>query len=68
MIDGGEHKRKTAVNALLKIALWEGLVLIAVVASYIATGSLAVLIAGIVDRRHCSRPCCCVGSATMVKR
>lgn len=48
MIDPAEHQRKAAVSALIQIALWEGLVLIAVVVSYFATGSLAVLIAGIV--------------------
>lgn len=48
MIDSNTHKRKDAVNALIKIAIWEGLVLVAVVASYFATGSVAVLIAGVV--------------------
>lgn len=40
--------KSRAVSALIKIAIWEGLVLVAVVASYVATGSIAVLIAGLV--------------------
>ncbi len=47
-MNADDHKQKAATGALIKIALWEGLVLIIVVASYFATGSIAVLIAGVV--------------------
>lgn len=39
--------RKDAVNGLLRIAMWEGVVLVAVVASYFATGKIWVLLAGV---------------------
>ena len=39
--------RKTAIRALIRIALWEGAVLVAVVAAYFMTNSVAVLVGGV---------------------
>ncbi len=44
---GRDHKSE-AIRGLIRIAFWEGLVLVVVIASYFATGSIAVLIAGLV--------------------
>ncbi len=48
LMSGDAKKRKEAIKALMTIAVWEGLVLVVVVGSYFATGSIAVLIGGIV--------------------
>lgn len=46
-MDVNEQKKQAAISALIKIAIWEGVVLIAVVASYFMTGSMWVLMAGL---------------------
>ncbi len=43
-----DRRKSEAISALIKIAVWEGLVLIVVVASFFATGSVAVLVAGVI--------------------
>ncbi len=40
--------RKRAISAILKLALWEGAVLAAVVVSFFLTGSVTVLVVGVV--------------------
>lgn len=48
MTVGRDQKRQEAIKALINIALLEGAVLIVVVASYMMTRSLIVLIAGLI--------------------
>jgi len=40
--------KSAAIKALLTILVWEGLVLAVVIASYFATGSITVLVGGVV--------------------
>ncbi len=48
MITPDEHKRKVALKSLFNIALFESVVLLAVVGVYLGTGNLTYLIGGII--------------------
>jgi hypothetical protein len=50
------EKRKEAVSALIKIAALEAVILIAVVAAYLATGNLTYLIGGIIGAQIVAVP------------
>ncbi len=42
-----DSRKKEAIKAVLTIVVWEGLVLVVVVGAYFATGSIGVLVAGV---------------------